>query len=493
MKKKLTITLLALICVLTCTLSLAACGGGGNDDDKNQPQSFYTYELASDGQSYEISRWRGTATEVTLPSEHEGKPVTTIQGINAVDRSVRENLQSVTIPNSFTKISGGTFSDCTALKDVSIPASVKTIGGMAFDDCTSLETVTIAEGLTTIEQFAFRGCSSLKSMVIPDSVTQISWGILHNCTSLESLTLPFASVVQGSILSLFRYNSNDVPSSLRRVEITNTETIDAGAFDRCNHIASLVLPQNLVTIHKDALKGCTRLVEIYNLSEVNIGKSGEEGCDLNTNAFVIHESLTEKSNVQIADGDFVFYVGNDKTLLTDYTGNYADVILPNGIDGKDYTVNDRAFENCETITNLTVPNGVKRINIRSFADCTALKKVIVADGTERIEPYAFANCTALETVVFGNGMQDLFGAVFDGCTALKSVVLGSGIETIWEEALSGCSSLDAIYYKGTAEDWDNIDIQAGNESLADKIYFYNESSTANGWHFAADGVTPVKW
>ena len=54
-----------------------------------------------------------------------------------------------------------------------------------------------------------------------------------------------------------------------------------------------------------------------------------------------------------------------------------------------------------------------------------------------------------------------------------------------------------MYYNGTEEEWNNIDIEDYNFDLTDAdIYFYSESepsdTAGNYWHYDENGV-PVIW
>ena len=111
-----------------------------------------------------------------------------------------ESLESVSIPNTVTKIDASAFAVCTGLVDVifeegcqvsviehhaffectslvsiTIPKSVKTIGYNAFEGSKNLETVKFESGceITAIPEYCFNGCESLKNIVIPDSVLTI--------------------------------------------------------------------------------------------------------------------------------------------------------------------------------------------------------------------------------------------------------------------------------------------------------------------------------
>lgn len=78
-----------------------------------------------------------------IPAEIDGYPVVEIANWGFF--SLYTELESVTIPVGVTRIGGGAFSTCRALRCVVIPASVTTIdcryGWCPFGGCTSLDEV----------------------------------------------------------------------------------------------------------------------------------------------------------------------------------------------------------------------------------------------------------------------------------------------------------------------------------------------------------------
>ena len=104
----------------------------------------YTFELNEDGESYTITGLSEDfeGTEVVIPAEYKGKPVTSI-GASA-------------------------FYNCTSLTSVTFGANsqLTTVGSYAFYGCTSLTSVTFGANsqLTTIGDYAFNDCYSLKDV-----------------------------------------------------------------------------------------------------------------------------------------------------------------------------------------------------------------------------------------------------------------------------------------------------------------------------------------
>lgn len=94
-------------------------------------QDGNVYVKNDDGESYTFHSYApaSSATSFTIPSEVNGKPVTSIFRLAFQNNA---KLQSVTIPACVTDLKASCFEGCSALKKVSIGAESITLGGSAF-------------------------------------------------------------------------------------------------------------------------------------------------------------------------------------------------------------------------------------------------------------------------------------------------------------------------------------------------------------------------
>ena len=69
-------------------------------------------------------------------------------------------------------------------------------------------------------------------------------------------------------------------------------------------------------------------------------------------------------------GDYEYSVLNDGTVkITDYNGGAEKVEIPEMIDGRSVTsIGNYAFEYCENITSVTIPNSVTSIGEYAFSN-----------------------------------------------------------------------------------------------------------------------------
>ena len=74
------------------------------------------------------------------------------------------NLNSITIPDSVTKMHAYTFYDCGNLESVELSNNLQLIGGMSFYKCTSLTEITLPASVKNIDGAAFYDCSNLTTV-----------------------------------------------------------------------------------------------------------------------------------------------------------------------------------------------------------------------------------------------------------------------------------------------------------------------------------------
>ena len=69
-------------------------------------------------------------------------------------------------------------------------------------------------------------------------------------------------------------------------------------------------------------------------------------------------------------GNYEYYINNDGSVtISDYSGSEAFISIPLQIDGKNVTrIGSRAFQDCESIQNFTIPSTVTYIGPWAFAD-----------------------------------------------------------------------------------------------------------------------------
>lgn len=90
--------------------------------------------------------------------------------------------------------------------------------------------------------------------------------------------------------------------------------------------------------------------------------------------------------------------------------------------GKDYRVTSiegYAFNSCENLTTVTIPNSVKSIGIYAFAHCYSLSSVTIPNGVKSIGGGAFFDCRSLTSVTIPNSVKSIGAFSFGGCSSFS--------------------------------------------------------------------------
>ena len=340
-------------------------------------------------------------------------------------------LTSITIPNSVTSIGDYAFYGCTGLTSVTIPDSVTSIGGSAFYGCTGLASVNISNSVTSINDLAFYGCTGLTSVIIPDSVKTISFFSFAFCSELEFV---------------------EIGSGTNRMEY---------AFYHCKKIKNIYVNSNNIVY--SSLDG-----SLYNRQKTILFKyaSGRQDKFFETPSSVTDisdDAFSDSYNLEVLQiSDNVKYVGTGafrgcKGLKTVHIGRNV-----NGLDGL-------MFYGCENLVNIYVDNTNQRYKSIDGILCNENK-------TELIK---YAGGRQNKTYDIPDSIQSISGYAFCDSINLVGISLPSSINTIDMVAFFGCENLSDVWYDGTEEEKEKINIQGNNKSLLSARWHYNGMRQVN--------------
>ncbi len=311
----------------------------------------------------------------------------------------------------------------SSLKEVKLLADEPTvnIGKSAFRGCTALEKINL-ENVISLGSFAFKDCTSLRAVDL-SSLVEIYPQAFQGCTSLSEVKL-----------------SDDLYQ------------IWSNAFEG-TAIRSIILPKGLASIGNYAFYNCTSLVEVYNLSSLEVKKNSQNGF-VGQYSMVIHTSLEEESIIEKV-GDYVFITSGGEYFLSEYNGTDEIITLPESYKNSSYKILDTLFKTNSHIKDVTIPNGV------SFSLCfrenQTIERVVIPDTMTEISDEAFYNCTALREIIIGAGVESIGRSAFNSCISLRTLTIPNSVKAIASNALYNCLSLRTLIIgSGVNTDLSNI-------------------------------------
>jgi len=307
--------------------------------------------------------------------------------------------------NSVTSIASGTFSGCISLTSITIPDSVTNIGRNAFFGCSSLTNITLGEGITSIGQSTFANCTSLTGITIPDGVTSIGRSAFTVCTSLTDITFP------DSVTSLGDF-----------------------VFYRCLSLASITFWGAAPSVEENTFKSA-RAGGVVLVPDDFLTSFGEIGANWNGLIIGVNrlEQLTWTTN------------GGEVTITDCDTSASGTLVIPDTIEGNPVTgIGRAAFEDCKSLTSITIPDSVTSIGDYAFSRCYNLTSVAIPDSVTSIGVLAFQKCSELTNVTIPDSVTSIASGTFSGCSSLTSITIPDSVTTIGQNAFLGCSSLISV-------------------------------------------------
>ena len=487
-------------------------------------------------------------------------------------------LESLTIEDGVTVIPSYAFSGCTSLTSLVLPASLETVGERAFYECSSLASLIILEDseLTSIEDYAFYECA-LRELVIPVP-TALGWSVfgynekLTNATITVSGTIPEYEIFMGcdaldtvtlvgdgpvvmedefgdyggfvsddydwggtkhlvlpeglTVIPAYAFYESCVESITLGSGVT---TIGEYAFANSKSFTSFTLPSTVTSIGERAFYGCSKLIEVYNKSSLNIAPGSTDNGYAGYYAKNVYTDENGSWMTDTEDGFRFLYDGTTGYLIA-YLGDATDLILPaefTAHDGKTinaYRIYERVFEGNEELTSVTIGKAVTNIGRYAFAGCKA--KIIwgsptievidayafyeyagadisIPDGVTEIGEKAFYSAqidtvsipssvktigddafsfTDLVSIDIENGLETIGMSAFDFCPQLETVTIRGGVTSIGDYAFRTCRALQSVEISGAetlelgnrvfdgCRDLTSVKISGQNVTVGDNVF-----------------------
>lgn len=227
---------------------------------------------------------------------------------------------------------------------------------------------------------------------------------------------------------------------------TQDNKISQGMFAELPKLTSIVLPNSITSIDKNAFLLCSGLKSITIPSKViSIGDYAFDRCTGLT-SIVIPNSVTEI-------GIEIFYactglksatIGNGLTStgkgLFSKCSALTDVVWGNKIT----TISQNTFSDCSSLVNIDIPTTVTSIESGAFSSCSALEKVVVPNGILSIETSTFYGCSKLTNVSLPNTIVSIKNQAFLACSILSDIEIPSSVTSIGDQVFYKCSALEKI-------------------------------------------------
>ncbi len=286
--------------------------------------------------------------------------------VGSVVYKMKGNSASVVIPSNIVAIGDGAF-EGAKLVGITIPATVKEIGVGAFKDCAVLKAAVINANIDEVPASMFKGCKALGTVSIPGSVKIIAADAFADCAKLSE------------------------------VKLGKVEEIEQYAFSGCTSLKEITLPATLVEFDAKAFMDCSALATI------NVEKGNAKYQTIGGFVLVANEEPAE-------DGTAVF-----ETIALCAPGTKGIVEIPTAVKN----IADRAFYNCDGITEVQFHESFVNIGKEAFFDCDSIKSITLPESARDVGDHSFASCDSLVEFVVYSNLTDYADNAFEGCNYIN--------------------------------------------------------------------------
>ena len=430
------------------------------------------------------------------------------------------SLASLTIGSGVTEIGAGAFEDCSGLTDLTIADGSETlrIEETTFRGC-AFESLYMGRNLSyeASAGFPFRSMMSLTSLTIGTGVTAIEAGAFARCSNLTDLTFNATNCSQSGTLLAPAF-----PESVASLTIGSGVTrIPDHFLGNGSRIESLTLPNDVLTIGdyafwgSDNLKSLTLGIGVRSIGtaafERNTGRIAKAFWLGNTpptgwervNALVNYVAndqyaMTNQEKYQFLSSMFtvdgITYVPvspSDRTcdaIDGAYSDECAEVAIlekveNRGVEMSVLNVKQYAFYGNGYMQSLTLANRGE-IGVSAFEGCEALTEVAIPNSVTSLGSSAFRDCPSLASVTVGTGVPSLPAHVFSGCRSLGTLSVPNNVSFVGDYAFAGCTSLTDVTFEDaepiengglttprTFDDWTSTN--SNDNTVSEKEYSFS--------------------
>lgn len=219
----------------------------------------------------------------------------------------------------------------------------------------------------------------------------------------ESSQYTATTILEDSMSGLNDLVQVYIPSSVTKIK--------NGAFSGCSNLNTLIVGTNTKSIGNSAFENC-------GIENIDWGCCGSKTLTLGNAAFKNCDNLKEL-NIE----DCIKSCGSDCFASCN---SLSSVTIGNGLS----RLSVRMFSACTSLESIDIPDNIVQIGESAFRGCSSLASVTIPSSVKNMDGYAFANCYGLQSAeIIGNGLI-LRAGLFNGCTSLTSVTIGSGVTAV---------------------------------------------------------------
>ena len=156
------------------------------------------------------------------------------------------------------------------------------------------------------------------------------------------------------------------------------------------------------------------------------------------------------TTIQVIDGlKYIIYTEQNCAALIGNKYTQKEIVIPASItwEGKKYPVTElgaKCFEDCSSLTSVTIPSSVTSLGKNCFGGCSSLTSVTIPSSVTSLGSSCFSWCSRLTSITISSSVTSLGDNCFNFCSSLTSINIPSSVTSLGNYCFYGCSSLTSV-------------------------------------------------
>ncbi|MBQ0113576.1 MAG: leucine-rich repeat domain-containing protein [Bacteroidales bacterium] len=187
-----------------------------------------------------------------------------------------------------------------------------------------------------------------------------------------------------------------------------------------------------------------RVLSLFMLLSIGVQVFAHDFEAVNSDGKTIYYNITSSTEPRTVA---VTYQGTSASLYpNEYTGeiNIPSTVTYSGVVYDVTSIGDGAFQFCNGITSVTIPNSVTSIGNYAFHYCSSLTSVAMGNSIASIGYFAFQDCSSLTSITIPNSVTSIGDNAFRACSGATSITMGNSVASIGNSTFRECSGITSI-------------------------------------------------
>lgn len=280
--------------------------------------------------------------------------------------------------------------------------------------------VTVMDGTDKVMEYHV-GLCGIKETILDLKVNEIevpdAFGAYAKAAGIELADAKHVTMIADSAFT--GKNLKNSKCYLKTIDMTGVQFIGKAAFSGAAYITEITIPKTVKFVGENAFEN-----------------SGLKTLTINNEMPVVPASLcagTKLTTITFAHPEMIRMIDKRAFAKTPI----GEPIFNSWGAAKGYEamlVNESAYEGCDSISAVIMPDNLYLLSKSVFKNCTKLSSIDFGKSTIGADAECFSGCISLDTINFTPSVRCLGGAVFANCTALKKVVGMPDALTDWVES-----------------------------------------------------------